>query len=54
MPVLEVWKGGTSVVLKRSIATGSAAVQNPVLFKAKTRMLFGHGNESIYAVLKLS
>ncbi|HSG64435.1 MAG TPA: NAD(P)(+) transhydrogenase (Re/Si-specific) subunit beta, partial [Gammaproteobacteria bacterium] len=30
MPVLEVWKGDTTIVLKRSMATGYAGVQNPL------------------------
>ena len=33
MPVLEVWKGETTIVLKRSMATGYAGVQNPLFFK---------------------
>ena len=53
MPVLEVWKGKTSVVLKRSMATGYAGVQNPLFFKDNTRMLFGDAKESMDAVLKL-
>ncbi|MEZ6005218.1 MAG: NAD(P)(+) transhydrogenase (Re/Si-specific) subunit beta [Planctomycetota bacterium] len=41
MPVLEVWKSGTVIVSKRSMATGYAGVQNPLFFKENTRMLFG-------------
>ena len=52
MPVLEVWKGGTTIVLKRSMATGYAGVQNPLFFKDNTRMLFGDAKESLDAVLK--
>ena len=52
MPVLEVWKGETTVVLKRSMATGYAGVQNPLFFKDNTRMLFGDARESLDAVLK--
>ncbi len=52
MPVLEVWKGGTTIVLKRSMATGYAGVQNPLFFKDNTRMLFGDARESLDAVLK--
>jgi NAD(P) transhydrogenase subunit beta len=52
MPVLEVWKGKTTIVLKRSMATGYAGVQNPLFFKENTRMLFGDAKESLDAVLK--
>lgn len=53
MPVLEVWKGKTAIVLKRSMATGYAGVQNPLFFKENTRMLFGDARESLDSVLKL-
>ncbi|MDZ7737047.1 MAG: Re/Si-specific NAD(P)(+) transhydrogenase subunit beta [Gammaproteobacteria bacterium] len=52
MPVLEVWKGGTTIVLKRSMATGYAGIENPLFFKENTRMLFGDARESMEAVLK--
>ena len=52
MPVLEVWKGRTTIVLKRSMATGYAGVQNPLFFKDNTRMLFGDAKESLEAVLR--
>jgi len=52
MPVLEVWKGKTTIVLKRSMATGYAGVQNPLFFKDNTRMLFGDARESLDSVLK--
>ncbi|NNC63800.1 MAG: Re/Si-specific NAD(P)(+) transhydrogenase subunit beta [Gammaproteobacteria bacterium] len=52
MPVLEVWKGETTIVLKRSMATGYAGVQNPLFFKENTRMLFGDARESLDEVLK--
>ncbi len=41
MPVLRVWESKTVVVLKRSMATGYAGVENPLFFKENTRMLFG-------------
>jgi NAD(P) transhydrogenase subunit beta len=52
MPVLEVWKGTTTIVLKRSMATGYAGVQNPLFYKDNTRMLFGDAKETLDAVLK--
>jgi NAD(P) transhydrogenase subunit beta len=51
MPVLQVWKGKTTIVLKRSMATGYAGVENPLFFKANTRMLFGDAKKSLDAVL---
>ena len=52
MPVLECWKGGTTIVLKRSMATGYAGVQNPLFFKDNTRMLFGDAGDTLDAVFK--
>ena len=52
MPVLECWKGGTSIVLKRSMATGYAGVQNPLFFLDNTRMLFGDAGETLDNVFK--
>ena len=52
MPVLECWNGSMTIVLKRSMATGYAGVQNPLFFKENTRMLFGDAKESLEAVLK--
>jgi NAD(P) transhydrogenase subunit beta len=52
MPVLEVWKGKTTIVLKRGMAAGYAGVENPLFFKENTRMLFGDAKKSLDAVLK--
>ncbi len=51
MPVLECWKGGTTIVLKRGMATGYAGVQNPLFFLDNTRMLFGDARDSLDNVL---
>jgi len=51
MPVLEVWKAQTTIILKRSMATGYAGVDNPLFYRDNSRMLFGDAKESISAVL---
>ena len=52
MPVLEVWKAKTCVVLKRSMASGYAGVDNPLFIKENTEMLFGDAKDSMDAVLQ--
>ena len=52
MPVLECWKAKITIVLKRSMATGYAGVQNPLFFKENTRMLFGDAGTTFDAVFK--
>ncbi|MCP4045281.1 MAG: Re/Si-specific NAD(P)(+) transhydrogenase subunit beta [Gammaproteobacteria bacterium] len=52
MPVLECWKGEVSIVLKRSMATGYAGVQNPLFFLDNTRMLFGDASDTLNEVFK--
>lgn len=52
MPVLQVWNGKTTIVMKRSMATGYAGVQNPLFFKENTRMLFGDAKSTLDAVLR--
>jgi len=53
MPVLEVWKAKHAIVLKRTMASGYAGVDNPLFYKENTRMLFGDARNSIDAVFKI-
>ncbi len=47
MPVIEVWKARQTIVLKRSMASGYAGVDNPLFYKENNRMLFGDAKDSI-------
>jgi len=51
MPVLEVWKAQTSIVMKRTMATGYAGVDNPLFYKENNRMLFGDAKQMLDEVL---
>ncbi len=52
MPVLEVWKAMDVVILKRSMATGYAGVQNPLFFRDNSAMLFGDAKGRIEEILR--
>ncbi|MCB2046969.1 MAG: NAD(P)(+) transhydrogenase (Re/Si-specific) subunit beta [Novosphingobium sp.] len=52
MPVINVDQARTVFVLKRSMASGFAGVDNPLFFKENTRMLFGDAKESINHVVR--
>ncbi len=47
MPVIEVWNAKTVIILKRSMASGYAGIENPLFYKANSRMLFGDARDSI-------
>jgi NAD(P) transhydrogenase subunit beta len=51
MPVLEVWKSSTVIVMKRSLASGYAGVDNPLFYKENSEMLFGDAKKNIDAIL---
>ena len=51
MPVLEVWRARNSIVMKRSMASGYAGVDNPLFYKENNRMLFGDAKQMLDEVL---
>jgi H+-translocating NAD(P) transhydrogenase subunit beta len=51
MPILDVDKAQSVVVLKRSMASGFAGIENPLFYDAKTSMLFGDAKASVGEVL---
>jgi NAD(P) transhydrogenase subunit beta len=51
MPVLEVWKATTSIVMKRGRGAGYAGVENPLFFKENNRMLYGDAKKTVDAIL---
>ena len=51
MPVITPWHGKTTIVLKRSMGTGYAGVDNPLFYKENTRMLFGDAKTRLNEVL---
>ncbi|NNC94032.1 MAG: Re/Si-specific NAD(P)(+) transhydrogenase subunit beta [Chitinophagales bacterium] len=51
MPVIEVWNAKKVIVMKRSMATGYAGIQNPLFFKENTNMLYGDAKDSVDKIL---
>ncbi|HEB62198.1 MAG TPA: NAD(P) transhydrogenase subunit beta, partial [Bacteroidetes bacterium] len=51
MPVIEVWRARKVIVMKRSMATGYAGVQNPLFYKDNTDMLYGDAKDSVNKIL---
>ncbi len=51
MPVLEVWKAKNSIVMKRSMASGYAGIDNPLFYKENNRMLFGDAKKMLDEIL---
>jgi NAD(P) transhydrogenase subunit beta len=51
MPILDVDKASSVVVLKRSMSSGFAGIDNPLFYDPKTSMLFGDAKASVGEVL---
>jgi NAD(P) transhydrogenase subunit beta len=51
MPTIEVWRARATIVLKRSMASGYAGVDNPLFYRDNTVMLFGDAKASVDAIL---
>jgi len=51
MPILDVDKAAQVIVLKRSMNTGFAGIDNPLFYNDNTALLFGDAKESVAAVL---
>ncbi len=51
MPVLEVWKAKHSIVMKRSMASGYAGIDNPLFYKDNNLMLFGDAKKTLDEVV---
>ena len=47
MPVLEVWKAKTVIVLKRGQGTGYSGIENPLFYKENARMFYGDAKKSL-------
>ncbi|MCC6428445.1 MAG: NAD(P)(+) transhydrogenase (Re/Si-specific) subunit beta [Phycisphaerales bacterium] len=51
MPVLQVWKARTVIVMKRGMASGYAGVDNPLFYRQNTLLLFGDARKNVDSLL---
>lgn len=51
MPVLQVWRAKSSIVMKRSMGVGYAAIDNPVFYKNNNNMLLGDAKKTCEELL---
>ncbi|MCP3691317.1 MAG: NAD(P)(+) transhydrogenase (Re/Si-specific) subunit beta, partial [Planctomycetaceae bacterium] len=51
MPIIEVSKARTVIVIKRSLSPGFAGIANPLFAAENTLMLFGDGQEAVLAIV---
>jgi len=51
MPVINAWEAKSVIILKRSMNTGYAGIQNPLFFKPNAKMLFGDAKKTIHSLI---
>lgn len=51
MPIVDVRNAGTTIVMKRSLASGYAGIENPLFYHARTQMLFGDAKHTLAALI---